>query len=279
MSPKIQSKLKHVTVDDALNTDVLAILEKATGLGSKEAWANIWLLISKAEQDNTDPKGTFEIEGTKGSLFGYASALSYDQHDRGVTIGLVGWTTANDGKDGAGDAPELFKMYRGLGGDDLMPFVAGCCKSKEKCEKLIKKIHEIAGDPRWIASQWNQLVTDSDDGAYIYHAAAAWKKVGVAKPSALALASVIDTSLNQGNEGKFGGCSNLIKLAVHGNEKKTLEAYLEWKAKVAGTNEFNDPPCNGKARAGQFQLLLKDECFSLTGCEKEIQKAISWKMK
>ena len=66
---------------------------------------------------------------------------------------------------------------------------------------------------------------------------------------------------------------------MHGNEKKTLEAYLEWKAKVAGTNEFNDPPCNGKARAGQFQLLLKDECFSLTGCEKEIQKAISWKMK
>ena len=274
-----QKDLPHVTVDEALTPQVLEILEKATGLGDKEAWANIWLLISKSEQDNTDLKGTFEIEGSKGSLFGYAGALSYDQHERGVTIGLVGWTTACDGKDGGGVAPELFKLYRTLGGDDLMPFIAGCCKSKEKCEKLIKKIHSIAGDPRWITAQWQQLVSSSDDGAYIYHTAKAWKKVGVAKPSALALAAVIDTSLNQGNEGKFGGCSNLIKVAVQGDETKTLKAYLEWKAKVAGTNEFNDPPSNGKARAGQFQALLKDECFSLTGCAKQIKKAISWEMK
>jgi hypothetical protein len=71
----------------------------------------------------------------------------------------------------------------------------------------------------------------------------------------------------------------LIKLAVHGDETKTLKAYLEWKSKVAGTNEFNVPMANGKARAGQFQALLKDECFSLTDCAKQIKKAISWEMK
>jgi len=177
-----------------LNPDVLALLKKKTGLDDAEAWRNIWLLISKSEQNNEDPDKAFLTDKGK-SLFGYASALSYDRHKRGVTMGIVGWTSANNSKDGKGDAPELFKVYKNLGGEDLMDYCDGCCKSEEKCDKLIKKIKDIQDDPKWIQAQWEQLTVK--DG-YLFETMAAFKKIGIEKPSALAIATVFDTSLNQG---------------------------------------------------------------------------------
>lgn len=264
---------------NALNPEVLALLAKTTGIASAEAWNNIWFLVSKAEQDNDDPAKAFLTDKGE-SLFSYASALSYDQKQRGVTLGVVGFTTGNDHKDGDGDAPELFKTYKALGGDDLAPYVDGCCKSKDACEKLIKKIHEIGNDPKWITAQWQQLVTKSE-GAYIYNTMEAWKKIGVEKPSALAVATVLDASLNQGCGGKDGGCSNLVKLAVNGDADATLAKYNKWRRGVAGTNEYNDPRSNGEARADMFESLRKAKVFGLTGPEatQAVKKAVSWEMK
>lgn len=186
-----------------LSPDVLALLKTTTGLDDAEAWRNIWLLVSKSEHDNTDPAKAFLTDKGK-SLFSYASALSYDWKDRGVTMGIVGWTTACDGKDGKGDAPVLFKIYKELGGEDLMKYCDGCTKDKSKCSALIKKIESLAGDPKWIQAQWKQLVTKADDGAYLYHTIDTWKKLGI-QPSALAIATVFDASLNQGY-GTFLSC-------------------------------------------------------------------------
>jgi hypothetical protein len=194
---------------------------------------------------------------------------------RGVTIGIVGWTTADSGKDGRGDAPALFRMYKELGGDDLEPYVAGCTKSKDACDKLIAKIAKIKNDPKWIRAQWQNLVTG--DG-YLAKTMEAWKKAGIS-PSALAIATVFDASLNQGYGGKDGGCVNLTKLAVLGDENATLRKYNAWRRKVAGTSEYNDPPCNGINRADQFEDLRKAKCFSLTKCDDAIAKALSWVMK
>ena len=177
-----------------LDADVLALLKKKTGLDDAEAWRNIWLLISKSEQNNEDPSKAFLTDKGK-SLFGYASALSYDQHKRGVTMGIVGWTTGNNGHDGKGDAPELFRVYKSLGGEDLMPYCDGCCKSKGKCDTLINKIKDIQDDPKWIRAQWEQLAVK---GGYLFETMAAFKKIGIVTPSALAIATVFDTSLNQG---------------------------------------------------------------------------------
>ncbi len=268
--------LPHVTPEQALSPEVLKILEESTGLSSQEAWTNIWLLISKSEHNNEKKSGTFEIETNKGSVFGYASALSYDMKKRGVTMGLVGWTTANNGKDGQGDAPQLFKGYKKLGGDDLMPFVDGCCKSKDKCEKLIKKINSIASDPKWIQAQWMQLVSES---GYIFHTMRGFKKLDIPKPSALAIGVVLDTSLNQGYDGPDGGVDHLIKLGVKGDEDATLKKYIAWKIKVAGTNEYNSPPCNGENRGKMYKQLLEAKCFDLVGCDKEVKKALDWQMK
>ena len=260
-----------------LSSDVLALLKKKTGLDDAEAWRNVWLLISKSEQNNEDPNKAF-LTDTGKSLFGYASALSYDQHKRGVTIGIVGWTTGNNSHDGKGDAPELFRVYTSLGGEDLMPYCDGCCKSKDKCAKLISKIKDIQDDPKWIQAQWQQLTVK--DG-YIYETMAAFKKIGIDNPSALAIATVFDTSLNQGFDGPDGGCDHLVKLGVKGNEDKTLKAYNAWRRKVAGTSEYNDPFENGVNRADMYEELRKAKVCDLKGADatKAIKKAISWNMK
>ena len=265
---------------DPLNDNVMALLKKTTGISSTEAWRAIWLLVSKSEHDNEDPDKAFRT--SKGeSLFGYAAALSYDCTDRGVTMGAVGWTTGCDGKDGAGDAGELFRIYKDLGGEDFRPLMKGCCASKAAREKLIKKIEQAAHDPEWVQAQWTQLVTKADDGAYIYHTMKAWKEAGVDQPSALAIATVFDASLNQGWGGAYGGCTTLRKLAVHGDEDATLKKYNAWRRTVAGTHDFNSPPVNGRNRADMFEKLRKAKAFSLTGPDAAaaIKKAIRWTMK
>lgn len=264
---------------DPLNGTVLKLLENATGLGDAEAWRTIWLLISKSEHDNEDIEKTF-LTGKGTSLFGFASALVYDWRDRGVTMGLVGWTTGCDGKDGAGDAGELFRLYAALGGEDFRPLMTGCCSSKAACRKLIREIERVADDPNWVQAQWTQLVTKADDGAYIYHTIKAWKDVGVDRPSALAIATVLDASLNQGYDGKDGGCVNLRKLAVRGDEDATLKKYNAWRARVAGTNDYN-VPINGPSRAGMFEKLRAAGAFSLVGPEAAaaVTKAVHWEMR
>ena len=262
---------------DPLTPDVLELLGKATGLSDKEAWTNIWLLVSKSEHDNTDPKKAF-LTDEGDSLFTYASALSYDAKKRGVTIGIVGWTTANDGKDGQGDAPELFEQYKQLGGDDLAPYIDGCTRSKEKREKLIAKIKTLKDDPKWSQAQFQNLVTG---GGYLAQTIKAWKKVGISTPSALAIATVFDASLNQGFNGEHGGCTHLIKLGKDGatTENDILKKYNAWRRKVAGTSQYNEPPSNGKNRADQFEDLRKANCFTLKNCDKIINQAIAWEMK
>ena len=260
---------------DPLNASVLAMLEKETGIGSKEAWENIWWLISKPEHDNDKKENAFMSDKKGISLFAYASALSYDWRERGVTTGIVGFTTGNEGKD-EGDAIDLFKLYSSLGGEDLVPLAKGCTKDKDKCAKLIAKIHSIGDDPKWIEAQWRALFADR---GYLRQTVNTWKKAGVDKPSALAIGTVFCTSLNQGFDGKDGGCTNLEKLAVKGDENATLEKFNAWRSKVAGTNDYNAPPINGKNRALQYEKLRQAKCFSLTNCDAEIKKAIGWEMK
>lgn len=261
---------------DPLNPSVLAMLEKESGIGSKEAWWNVWWLISKPEHDNERKSGAFDSDNKDISLFEYADALSYDWKERGVTMGLVGFTTAYDGKDAQGDAMGLFKIYKQLGGEDLAPLAVGCTKSKQKCQKLINKIRSIGEDPKWIEAQWRALFVD---GGYLRETMKAFKSVGIDKPSALAIATVFDASLNQGAEGPDGGCVYLKKLAVRGNEEETLKKYNQWRRKVAGTNDYNSPAINGQNRADQFEKLRAAKCHVLEKCDGEIKKAISWEMR
>lgn len=276
--PAAVEKPKTKNDDSPLNAAVLGMLAKESGVASEEAWWNIWWLVSKPEHDNEQRELAFASD-TKGvSVFGYAAGLSYDMRERGCTMGAVGWTTAYDGKDCQGDAMELFKIYKGLGGEDLAPMAKGCTKSKAVCAALVKKIQGLADDPKWIEAQWRGLFIE---GGYLSKTMQTWRKVGVASPSPLAIATVFCTSLNQGHDGRDGGCVWLEKLAVKGDENATLEKYNAWRRTVAGTNNYNSPKVNGQNRADQYEKLRKAGLFSLSGpsARAEIQKAVSWVMK
>lgn len=271
---------RKAAADSPLPREVLSMLEKESGLGSEEAWWNIWWLVSKSEHNNEKREAAFDSDKKGVSVFEFCSALPYDWKDRGVTMGLVGFTVAYDGKDAKGDAMDLFKVYTSLGGcgDELAKLAVGCTKDRKRCEALMKKLREIGKDPKWIEAQWRALFLA--DG-YLRKTMDTWKKVGVAKPSALAIATVLDCSLNQGWDGKDGGCTTLEKCAVKGDENKTLQKYNAWRRTVAGTNDYNSPPINGKNRADQFEKLRQAGVFSLQGPEatKAIQDAIRWTMK
>lgn len=259
---------------DPLSSDVLRDLQAATGLGNKERWNAIFLLISKSEHNNENPAKAF-LSDEGSSVFGYASALKYDMKQRGVTMGLVGWTTADSGKDGQGDAPSLFKVFKALGGEDLMPFVAGCTTSKDACQKLIKKIKSLENDPVWIRAQFQHLVSGN---GYIAQTMKAWKKLKIMTPSPLALATVFDHNLNCGFDGKDGGTANLMKLGVPGDENASLQAFNAWRRTVAGKNCYNDPPSNGVHRAHMFEEARQAKCYQLDD-PVLIKKIISWEMK
>ena len=112
----------------------------------------------------------------------------------------------------------------------------------------------------------------------------AWKEAGVDQPSALAVATVFDASLNQGWGGKDGGCTSLRKLAVQCDEDATLKkthTYNAWRRVTAARNAYNNPPANGRNRADMFEALRKAKAFSLTGHDAaaDIKKAIRWTMK
>lgn len=254
-------KPKHCSPKQALTDSVLTLLENETGIARFDTWTNIWLLISKSEHDNEDIDGTFEIETSKGSVFGYADELSYDKHERGVTFGLVGWTSEQDG-------PGLFKTYHELGGEDLTDL----CKRGGR--PLIKKIHSIGDDDLFIRAQWENLCGKR---GYIHKTMKSFKRLGIRRPSPLAFACLLDCNLNQGFDGKFGGSKVIEKIGTQDDERTTLCDFLKWRLTVADKHNFNQKP-NGTSRVKMFQTIFDAGDMDLKDTDV-IRKAIHWRMR
>jgi hypothetical protein len=272
------------TMTDPISPHVTDLLKKATGISSKEAWKSIFLIVSKSEHDNENRQKAF-LTAKGGSVFAFRDALEHDWRERGVTAGLVGFTTAYSSRDAKGDAMELFKEYKKLGGkhaDELLKNAIGCTKSKAQCEKLMAIIDKVCKDKDsfalYIQAQWQMLV---NPGGYIHDTMKAWKKVGVEKPSPLAIATIFDAALNQGAEGEHGACKQLLKIGIEGDENEALRRFNLWRRTIAGKRNYASCEHNGKSRADMFEILRKEKAFTLEGkdAERAIQNAIRWEMK
>ncbi len=260
----------------ALNEKTLKILGDATGIYDYEQWLACWLLVSKSEHDNEDPAKTFIGHGGE-SVFQYADFLPYDWKERGVTTGLVGFTTSNCGKSEWGDLQPVLNILKESGGPDLGKYTKNCHKDKDDAKKLCKKIHGLSGKDLdlFIEAQFKALVVK---GGYIHETMHGFKKIGIEKPSMLAIATVFDASLNQGHDGKDGGVKNLIKLGEGvGNENDVLKKYNAWRRDVAGGSNYNSCKHNGHSRSDMFEDLRKDGKFDITCAD--VCKVNSWKMK
>jgi len=264
---------KHV-----LTPTILETLEKLTGIKDRDAWTNIFFLLSKSEHDNERIENTFET--SKGeSVFFFAKRLPYDGEQRGVTVGFSGLTTANDGNDKYGDFHKVAIRYKKLGGVDLRKLAKGLTKDKDKADEFCQKIRSLHGEfaEKFVQVQFDDLC---HKGGYIYEAGKALKNAGIENPSPLALATVIDTLINQGIGGRWCAVKWLETFHAehkHASESKILAEFLKWKKVAATKNEHNDPPSNGEKRAQMFIDLLHEDgkLLPTSLCEK----VVKWQMK
>lgn len=252
----------------------LNILSKMTSIDTLDAWTSIFFLVSKSEHDNEDYSKTF-VSAHGGSVFTYAEALRYDYKERGVTMGLVGFTTANSGKAQWGDAQPMFRIFHELGGPDLCPMAAECHKDKSKADALCKRIRSMdkAEHDTFMAAQVQALCCR---GGYVFETAQTLGSLHL-PPTPLMFSAVLDTMLNFGIGGTWCPKAWLLKHGVEGDQEKTLKAFLKWKKGASSKNHHNSCKHNAKYRTKMFQTLLKKKEWSLSraACEK----VVKWTMK
>lgn len=262
-----------------LTPEILKMLERETGLGDAHAWSNIMSVVSKGEHDSLE----WWLDSEKDSIYGYGAMLPWDWRvgteggGRGVTLGIVGFTTHHEGKP-AGDAQLLFKEYAKLGGKNLAPMSVDCAHDKDAGNRLIKEIKRVADDPKWMHAQWNCLLADTGSG-YVYETMRMCKKRGIAKPCALTIAALFDCSMNHGATGAYGSRKLAEKVPEHvKDEKAFLKEFLEIRLPIAGKHGLASPPINGTNRVKQFIELLQKGCMDLKD-DAAIRKATDWEMK
>ena len=239
-----------------------------------DEWSAIFFLVSKGEHDNEAWDKTF-TSAHGGSVFTYADALKYDWKQRGVTCGIVGFTTANDGKPEWGDAQPMLKKFHKLGGPDLTPLAKDAHKNKEHAETLCKKIGQLEGADydTFVDAQMAMLC---EKGGYLYETVHVLIAADIPR-TPLFIAALFDTALNFGLGGKYCPVHWMKEHACKGNSARTLRAFLKFKAESGARNHHNSCKHNAEGRADQFLKLMQkgDWNLSRSGCES----VVAWTMK
>lgn len=257
-----------------LTKQCVDLLAKTTSIGDSDSWTSIFFLVSKSEHDNQDYTKTF-ISAHGGSVFTYAEALRYDWKQRGVTCGLVGFTTANSGNDKWGDAQPMFRMFHKIGGPDLIPLASECHKDRAKADELCKTIRDLRDEDHdtFMEAQIHALCGPN---GYVYETAQVLGELDL-PPHPLLFAAVLDTMLNFGLGGKYCPKKWLQKNGARGNAEKTLKKFLKWKREASSKNNHNSCKHNAQCRSDMFKALLSKKQWSLprAACEA----VVTWKMK
>jgi hypothetical protein len=242
---------------------------------TKEEYTMIFFMVSKSEHDNQDPDRTFLCANGE-SVWAYAEALSYDWHQRGVTMGIVGFTTANSGRASWGDATPVLMALKRMGGPDLLTLAETCHENKADAKTLCREIHSLDEEMmRRFATAQMEALTRPKTG-YLFEAVNMCRELDVPiKP--LLVGAIFDTLLNFGIGGRYCPLAWLRKHGKRGSKTKTLRRLLRWKRRISCINNHNSCKHNGRNRSDQFKRLLRQKEWSLS--RKACMKAVWWQMK
>ena len=239
---------------------------------TEEQYLMIFFLVSKSEHDNEDPSRTFLCADNL-PVFLYCEALKYDYTDRGCTLGVVGFTTADSGKM-PGDAQPVLRRLFELGGPNLLDLADHCHSDKRAADTLCVKIRGLNDDEcnLMIRAQLEALAGDGYFGQTIRII----RDLGLPlKP--LLVASIFDSLLNFGRGGKYCPLKFLRKHGVPGSKTKTLRALLKWKRKAGCKNDHNSCRSNAHNRSDMFKRLMRHKIWDLD--EAWCKKVTKWTMK
>lgn len=232
-------------------------------------------IIAKPEQDQGP--ATWDMSSSGGTVFAYAEALPYDWWDRGVTAGLVGFTSANGGQEAWGDMQFMLGLYAAKSGIDLRPLCVGTTTSLAKCQTLVNALRNAGSDSRYIAAQWDAITSSANPSAYLYHAMRLLRTRGFSPPRALTIAACFDHALNCGIDGQYGLQWVLQQIPTSvTDETQFLRALTAQRLPILGLNGYNDPPINGQRRAEIISKILDAGCLDLKNCDAAVRLALNY---
>jgi chitosanase len=250
----------------------LSFLQSKTGLDA-EQWNNIMRLVNKSEEDDPSFSGWVKY-------YGYCQNLG---DGRGITMAIQGATTGGP-NDGGPDGPGLFQLFNKYNGASN-PSIAGglsdagvkakmdgaILKIEESDSAFCAKINALENNANWRAAVWEAFYND-----YISYAVTQAKKRNF--NDALTIGAFTDSALNQGTTGSGSLQDMLNQSGSSTNELTFMTKFSDIREKVAGTDDFNSPPINGKNRALMWLELYQDKANTLIGVDSDITKVTSWTM-
>ncbi len=263
----------EIAAEKNFSPATLTFLESKTGLDA-EQWNNIMRLVNKSEEDDPSFSGWVKY-------YGYCQNLG---DGRGITMAIQGATTGGP-NDGGPDGPGLFELFNKYNGASN-PSIAGglsdagvkatmdgaILKIGESDSAFCAKINALENNANWRAAVWESFYDN-----YISYAVQQAKQRNF--NDALTIGAFTDSALNQGTTDSTGSLQDMLsKSGSSTNELTFMTAFSKLRETVAGTQDFNSPPINGKNRALMWLDLYNDKANTLIGVDSDITKVTSWTM-
>ena len=251
----------------------LSFLESKTGLDA-EQWNNIMRMVNKSEQDDPSFSGWVKY-------YGYCQNIG---DGRGITMAIQGATTGGP-NDGGPDGPGLFELFNKYNGASK-PTIAGgladagvkatmdgaILKINESDSAFCAKINALNNNANWRAAVWESFYDNYISYAYEQATKRGFKDANI-------IGAFTDSALNQGASGSTGSLQDMLsKSGSSTNETTFFTAFTKIRETVAGTQDFNSPPINGKNRALMWLNIYNDGGKTLIGVDSLVTKVTGWTM-
>jgi chitosanase len=276
MTVSVKSTAKtadEIAAEKNFSPATLAFLESKTGLDA-EQWNNIMRMVNKSEQDDPSFSGWVKY-------YGYCQDIG---DGRGITMSIQGATTGGP-NDGGPDGPGLFQLFNKYNGASN-PTIAGglsdagvkatmngkILKINESTSAFCAKIKALGSNANWRAAVWESFYDN-----YISYAYQQATKRGFT--DANIIGAFTDSALNQGATDSTGSLQDMLsKSGSSTNETTFFTAFTKIRESVAGTQDFNSPPINGKNRALMWLNMYNDGGKTLVGVDSLVTKVTGWTM-
>jgi chitosanase len=263
----------EIAAEKNFSPATLAFLESKTGLDA-EQWNNIMRMVNKSEQDDPSFSGWVQY-------YGYCQNIG---DGRGITMSIQGATTGGP-NDGGPDGPGLFLLFNKYNGASN-PSIAGglsdagvkatmsgqILKINESTSAFCAKINGLNNNAAWRAAVWESFYNN-----YISYAVQQARQRNFT--DAVIIGAFTDSALNQGATGGSGSLQDMLSKSGNSSDEKTFfTSFTKLRETVAGTQDFNSPPINGKNRALMWLNMYNDGGKTLIGVDSLVTKVTGWTM-
>jgi len=263
----------EIAAEKNFSPATLAFLESKTGLDA-EQWNNVMRMVNKSEQDDPSFSGWVQY-------YGYCENIG---DGRGITMSIQGATTGGP-NDGGPDGPGLFLLFNKYNGASN-PSIAGglsdagvkatmggkILKINESTSAFCAKINGLNNNAAWRAAVWESFYNN-----YISYAVEQARQRNF--NDAVIIGAFTDSALNQGATGSSGSLQDMLSKSGSSSDEKTFfTSFTKLRETVAGTQDFNSPPINGKNRALMWLNMYNDGGKTLIGVDSLVTKVTGWTM-